>query len=136
MSTQSLLKRDPVIDKQEPIVVSVVAVVAEAVADTDDAILRKCERESGCEVAKRILAAEPVRHNVNAWVNWLLITNNSSWPRSNPVVTTVHDSVKTSMEARTIHSGFHFLAKYAIYQSERRHFLPMIDGHIENPPCR
>ena len=65
MSTRSLLKRDPVIDKQEPIVVSVVAVVADAVADVQGAILRKSEGESRCEVAKSILAAEPVRHYVN-----------------------------------------------------------------------
>ena len=135
MSTQSLLKRDPVIDKQEPIVVSVVAVVAEAIPDIQDSILRKCESKSGREVAKNIFAAEPVRHNVNARVNWLLITNNGSRPRSNPDVSTVHDSVKSSMEPRTVHTGFDFLTKHAIWQAEGRRFLPMIDRRIENHPC-
>src|SRR5262245_39241003 len=115
MSTQSLLKRDPVIDKQEPIVVSVVAIIAEAVADIQHTIFRKCERESWCEVAKRIFSSEPVRHNLNVWVNRLLITDNSSRPRSNPVVSTVHDSVKTTMEPRTVHTGFYFLTKHAIW---------------------
>ena len=80
------LERDAVVHEEKAIVVAIVAVVADAVADIQKAAVREREGHSRRKVSKEVLAAEPIHDDAHVGMQGLLIACQDSGFRANPRV--------------------------------------------------
>src|SRR5262249_38426375 len=99
-----------------------IAIVANAIADVEQAAVRKRDRYTRREVSQPVLAAEPIRDDAGFGVNRLLVTQDDSGSRLahescrciSRVLIRTKNTVWASGKAGTVVAGFHFFADFGV----------------------
>src|SRR5687767_6114789 len=126
------LERDAVVNEQKAIVVSVVTVVADTVADIQQAAVRQRKRYARRQIAEEVLPAEPVDDDRNFRMHRLFIAENDTGLWTCPGVLSGIDAVRSCCKAWTVITALHFLTEVPIHQAEGIHRVCVIQRGVED----
>src|SRR5262249_22498633 len=124
-----------VIQKQQAILIAVVAVVPKAVAGIEQTAVRQSDGNTRCEIAEAVFAAEPVRNKADFSLNGLLVAEDGSALGTRERALCGNDPISSSGNSRPV-IACDFLAEISVNQPVAIDTGSVVHRRIPDQSCR